>query len=181
MLWWWRSQILLLFFCLKWIEQRELKTNPTHEGRWFKWWQDKINKCRLPTLAPFVASSFHTPWGGSPQLWVVMNGHSLKPSAETSRMRRLSRFERVPRGEVRKSSISPRTDVDNVITASTCSRKLTAELDPLQPSVEILNSRRPFTGIGLQGDTKTLQINGQTESNDDLRRDVYSLTNWEYN
>jgi len=54
-----------------------------------------------PMLSPLRTSSFQTPLGDSPQQWVVIKDHALKPSVERSKPRRDNRLDRVPDGDVR--------------------------------------------------------------------------------
>ena len=71
----------------------------------------------LQALAPLRTSSRQVPVAISPQQWVVMNAHALKPSVDESRMRRASSVDLVPCGDVRKTSTSPRRDAARVTTA----------------------------------------------------------------
>lgn len=71
----------------------------------------------LQTLGPLRTSSLQAPAAGSPQLCVVMNAQLLKPSVDMSRVRLASIVDRVPPGDVRKISTSPRRDVVRVTIA----------------------------------------------------------------
>ena len=62
------------------------------------------NICHLQELAPFFISRVHVPRDVSPQLWVVMNAHSLKPSVDVSLRRRASNVDFVPIGLVKNIS-----------------------------------------------------------------------------
>jgi len=71
----------------------------------------------LQALAPLRTSSCHVPVALSPQQWIVMNAHALKPSVDASRMRRASSVDLVPCGDVKNTSTSPRRDAARVTTA----------------------------------------------------------------
>lgn len=83
---------------------------------------DKIYTKFLQALAPLRTSRRQVPVAISPQQWVVMNAQALKPSVEASRMRRASRVDLVPCGEVKNTSTSPRREAARVTTAWTCSK-----------------------------------------------------------
>lgn len=140
----------------------KIKTNSADEGLGAVWNArsttdaagQRINARRkktlyLHTLAPLYTSSFQMPSATSPQQCVVMNAHALKPSGDMSRTRLANSVERVPRGDVRNTSNSPRRDADSVTTAWTCSRYTTLFGVLRQPSLSRDISMWLFRAINL--------------------------------
>lgn len=96
-------------------------------------------------------SSSQVPWGYSPHVWVVINGHLVNPSRWSSSLgRRLRIIDLVPMGDVRNSSTSPRREAFNVMTAWTCSRYETCVPEPWQACVFNLRSSGRFVVMKLK-------------------------------
>merc|ERR1711878_78664 len=86
----------------------------------------KVHSFKNPWLTRWPlkrTSKDHLPLGYSAQGWVVIKGHLVNPSRESSSLGLLLKIrERVPMGDLRKSSTSPRRVELTVMTAWTCSK-----------------------------------------------------------
>lgn len=102
------------------------------------------------TVRGFTSSN-QVPWGYSPHVWVVMKGHFVNPSRESSSFcRRLRIIDLVPIGEVRNNSRSPRLLAFTVRTAWTCSRYRTSVFSSWHAFVVIFIIRDLEEGIFLK-------------------------------
>lgn len=97
-----------------------------------------------------LTSRIQMPCGRSPHECVVMNGHFVNPSRLSSSLARLLNIiDRVPIGDVRCITRSPRREAFAVITAWTCSKYCTSVAVPLQASVSIRSSSGEVDVVGI--------------------------------
>lgn len=99
----------------------------------------------------YLTSKIQVPCGYSPQVWVVINGHFVKPSLESSSFCLLLKIiDLVPIGDVRNSSRSPRLVAFTVKTAWTCSKYRTSVFCPSQALVSMVILTLPVDGMRLK-------------------------------